>query len=396
MTKTKKKRQSKKVEKAEFKITVPQQHLIFITIIVLYLLFLLKPLVIDGLSPQGVDVIASKGQTHQIVEYKEKSGEESLWNPYIFSGMPIYHRLSAKALSIDNLLNWFSRFLSTPFMYYLVAAIGLYLFLLYLKMPPLVCFFASISFVLMPHYASLYLEGHYAKFRAVMYLPWIFLCFQYFLSKRNLLSAALLGLAFGLQIRTQHYQIVFYTALVLFALGIYPYLKDLVEKEFIKFSKSTVLLIAALILGIGMAAQPLFLANEYLPYSKRGKTTINLDEQRQGITGTDNQSAGVKIEYAMQWSTHPSELLTWFVPRFYGGMSGEKYTGSAVPALKNRVIPGYWGYMPFTQSYEYMGVITLLLAVIGIYFFRKDKMIISLSAIGLFFIFSLRLARSIS
>ena len=133
-----------------------------------------------------------------------------------------------------------------------------------------------------------------------------------------------------------------------------------------------------------MSAQPLFLAKEYLPYSKRGKTTISLDKPQQ--QAGENQSAGVTIEYATQWSTHPSELLTWAVPRFYGGMSGEKYTGSSVPALKNRTIPGYWGYMPFTQSYEYMGVITLFLAFIGIYAFRRDKMILSLMIIGAFFI----------
>ncbi len=165
-----------------------------------------------------------------------------------------------------------------------------------------------------------------SKFRALMFSALDITVFLYFLDKRNLLSAALFAIMFGAQIRTQHYQIVFYTALLIFAVGVYPILKDLLDKNYKTFAKSTgLLLIAAITLGITMSSQPLFLAKEYLPYSKRGKTTISLrDKNKQ--KEVSSASDGVQIEYATQWSTHPSELFTWFMPRFYGGMSGEKYT----------------------------------------------------------------------
>ena len=389
MAKSKKKKspaqQIVKKTKPGFDLTPGHQNLIFIAVIAIYLIILLKPLVIDGLSPQGVDVVASKGLRNQIIEYKEKTGEDALWNPSIFSGMPIYQLLSPRVFSIDQVINLLSRFLSTPFMYHLLAAIGCFVLLRYLKIPPVISFLSGMIFILMPHYASLYLEGHFAKFRAVMYIPWILLAFLYFLDKRNMLSTATFALAFGLQVRTQHYQIVFYTALLVFAVGIQPLLKDLLEKEYQRFLKSVLFVLVAVLLGMGMAAQPLFLANEYLPYSKRGKTTINL-KQPEKQANTSAESAGVTIEYATQWSTHPSELLTWVIPRFYGGMSGEKYDGSQVPALRNRTVPGYWGHMPFTQSYEYMGVVTLILAAIGIYGSRRNKFIIALICSALFFI----------
>jgi hypothetical protein len=218
-----------------------------------------------------------------------------------------------------------------------------------------------------------------------MFLPWVLLVFLYFLDKKSILTAAIFAIIFGAQIRTQHYQIVFYTALLIFAVGVYPMLKDLLDKKYLIFGKSTVLLLAAIALGITMSSQPLFLAKEYIPYSKRGKTTINLKDKN--IQSEERSTSdGVQIEYATQWSTHPSELLTWFIPRFYGGMSGEKYTGNEISQLRNRVIPGYWGHMPFTQSYEYMGVISLLLAFIGIYAFRKNTFIISLLILAAFFI----------
>ncbi|TFG96210.1 MAG: hypothetical protein E4H13_12435, partial [Calditrichales bacterium] len=389
MAKIKKRKEPEKakpvVQKSIPTFSPLQQDLFFIVLLAILFVILLKPMVIDGLSPQGVDVVGSKGASHQTTEFAKKSGGDVLWNPYIFSGMPLYHRKGPVTFSVDTILLFLSRFFSTVYIFYLFGAIGSYLLFRYLKMTPLVSFIATIIFILMPHYKSLYTEGHFAKFRALMFLPWILLSFKYFLDRRSLLAAAMFAIAFGAQIRTQHYQIVFYTAMLIFAVGLYPILKDLLEKRIALFSRSALLVIAAVILGITMSSQPLFLAKEYVPYSKRGKTTISL-KQKEKPAADVSADDGVQIEYATQWSTHPSEMLTWLVPRFYGGMSGEEYNGSGVPQLKGRMIPGYWGNMPFTQSYEYMGVVSLLLAVIGIYVYRKNPFIISLLILTGFFI----------
>jgi hypothetical protein len=389
MAKQKKRRvQNKQVKpdtKKIFAFTHLQQDIIFLVAIAILLSILLKPMLIDGLSPQGVDVVGSLGATHQTVEYYKETGEHALWNPYLFSGMPQYHRIAPVTLSIDTILNYLSRVFSSVFIFYLFAAFGSYLLFRYLKMSPIISFIATIIFILMPHYKSLYTEGHMAKFRALMILPWVLLTFLYFLDKRNLFSAALFAIIFGSQIRTQHYQIVFYTALLIFAVGVYPVLKDLLEKKYLIFVKSSALVIGAVILAITMSSQPLFLAKEYIPYSKRGKTTINLEKTEVANTET-SASDGVQIEYATQWSTHPLEMMTWLIPRFYGGMSAEEYTGNEAQQLKGRIIPGYWGYMPFTQSYEYMGIIALLLAIIGIYAYRKKPFIRSLLILSIFFV----------
>ena len=375
----------KSENKISFKLSSRYQDIIFISIIAIILLIILKPLVIDRLSAQGVDVIGSIGKTHQISEYKKETGESALWNPTIFAGMPIYHRITPVAYSLDNLFSWMGRYIHTIFIYYLFAGIGFYWMLRYLKMPPLISVIGALIFIMMPHYKSLYLEGHIAKLRAITFLPWVFLSFRYFLDRRSTAAAALFALAFGLQIRTQHYQVVFYTALLVFAIGVYPFIKTLIEKKYSLFIKSLALLILAIVLSITMSAQPLFLAKEYLPYSKRGKTTIEVNAEpgkQQGAAVSD----GVQLEYATRWSTHPAELLTWVIPRFYGGMSAEVYTGDAIPQAKGQVLSLYWGHMPFTQSYEYMGVIALLLAILGIFAYRKEKLVISISLFALFLI----------
>lgn len=386
MAKTQRKKKSQsppKTAKQPFHFPQTTQDGILIFVIILFLVVLLKPLVVDGLSAQGVDVVGSLGKTHQISEYYKETGDRALWNPSLFAGMPVYHRISARAFSVDNLLQLFGRFFSIVFMYYLLGAIGFFVLMRYLKMPPLLAFLGALLFVLFPNYKSLYLEGHMAKLMALMYLPWVFLSFRHFIDRRSLLAMALFALSFGLQIRTQHYQIVFYTALMVFALGLYPLINDLIQSKFVQFTKTSVLLIGALLLALTMAAQPLFLAKEYLPYSKRGKTTVEVTGNKAAADQSVKKQDGVSMEYATQWSTAPSEMLTWIVPRFYGGMSGERYEGSTYPQLKGRMIPGYWGHMPFTQSYEYMGVIMLILALWGVLAFKKDWMIRSISVLAL-------------
>ena len=386
------KKQKKNVQKAtpakdashkpSFGLSVRIQDYLAIVVIFILLLILLKPLAIDHLSPQGVDVVGSLAKTHAINQYHKQTGELALWNSNIFAGMPVYYRISPRAFSLDNLFAILSRFFHAVFIYYFFGALGAFLLFRFLGMSPLISLFGALSFVLMPHYKSLYTEGHIAKLKALMYVPWVFLTFRYFMNKRTILATGLFALTLGLQIRTQHYQIVFYTALLVFAIGIYPLLKDLLEKRYSQFLKITVLLLLALILGVMMAAQPLFLAKEYLPYSKRGKTTIDVNAK------TEAKGTGVSLDYATQWSTAPSELLTWFLPRFYGGMSAEHYDGSKYPRLKGQMISTYWGDMPFTQSYEYMGVILLMLALIGLITnYRRSVLIKSLFWFAIFLIF---------
>lgn len=356
--------------------------ILFPVLITILLLFIFKPMAIDHLVPKGVDVLASISISHQINKWSAKTGDVALWNPYIFAGMPRYQRLSPVTFSVDKVIGILGRFFNDIFLYTLLAAIGMYFFLRYLGLSPLISIGGSLIFILMPHYKALYLEGHYTKYRALMLLPWVTWAFSFFMKRRNILSAALFALAFGLQVRTQHYQIVFYSGLFMFALGIQPLLKDLFEKNYARFSKTAVLAVAAVALAVLSAAQPIFQAKEYLPWSKRGKTTISLAQPRK--TKDVPKTNGVSIKYATQWSTAPDEIFTWLIPGYYGGMSGEKYTGDAVPQLKGRVIPGYWGNMPFTQSYEYMGALSLLLALIGLWYNRKNNFIISMSVFAVF------------
>jgi hypothetical protein len=223
---------------------------------------------------------------------------------------------------------------------------------------------SGLAFILMPHFQALIIVGHFAKFRALIWMPYVFLTFLYLIKERSVLSGLLFSLAFAIQFRTQHYQIIFYTLMMLLFMGIPPLYRLIKDKKWREISKVLSYTSLAVIFSLLIVAQIFFSIKEYTPYSTRGGYAISIKENAQ----TEQDKKGVGFDYATNWSYSISEFWNLIVPKFHGGTSNEIYTGNAVPAFKNRELPTYWGTMPFTQSYEYIGILLVYLAFIGMVF----------------------------
>jgi len=322
--------------------------------VLIMLVLILSPMSFKGLRPGGVDVIGSVGGNHQYQDFEKETGENVLWNENVFSGMPVYHRKSAGAFSFDKIIHsYLGKLLYLNIWLYLVGFIGMFYLLRFFKLSWWTSAFCALGFILIPHYMSILSIGHFQKFRPVMYMPLVIFFFVSFINKKNLLWLIGFIFSFSIQIRTHHYQVIFYQIIILVFLGLFYLINLIREGEISILLKKILLLIPACVLIIGMVAQPLFVAGEYTPYSIRGGT---------GEEG----SSGLDTSYATKWSMHPLAVFNWTMPRFFGGTSQETYEGSAVPQLTGKKIPGYWGYMPFTQTYDYIGIILAFLALTGL------------------------------
>ena len=103
-----------------------------------------------------------------------------------------------------------------------------------------------------------------------------------------------------------------------------------------------------LILGIAIAlfmvSDPYIDIYQFQEHSNRGAASV-LDQ-------SSETSKGTKWGYATQWSFHPKELLSFIYPYFFG--------------LQNTSDPekgAYWGFMPFTQSTHYVGLVLSLIHI---------------------------------
>jgi type III secretory pathway component EscS len=92
--------------------------------------------------------------------------------------------------------------------------------------------------------------GHMTKAHAIAYLPLIIASVLYtFRSKKWILGAVFTSLFVALQLYCNHYQITYYTIIILFFIGIVQFVKELQDKTLPNFFKKAGILVVAALLG---------------------------------------------------------------------------------------------------------------------------------------------------
>jgi hypothetical protein len=370
-----------KVPKPDKKFTLSalQQDLLAIGLFALTILILYSAIIFKGYIFEGGDTIEILTQTNKINEYHQATGDAPLWNPYPESGTPNLFHLPKSAFSVDFYLDKIGGIFNTTLIFFLLGATGMYFLLKYLRFSSLISFTSSLIFILTPYYKSLIIVGQYlpAKFEAIMIIPWIVLTFLLCLDKVKLLYFCLFSLTLSVQFQTQHYQVIYYTALLLFAIGIAPLLTDLIHKKYLDFLKKCSLLLLAGIISVLSVAYPLFLAKKFNEYAIRAKWALDISK---GKT-SEQRKSGVDPEFIKSWSLAPREFIDFLIPRASGGTMTEKYEGQEAPELNDRNIPSYWGNMLFSGSLMYLGI-PVLLSLMALFHFRK-RLVTSLSITAL-------------
>ena len=288
----------------------------------------------DSLSPSAV---------HQGIESAEKEfGEYPLWLPWVFSGLPSIHSFQNISdfyfpNAIINCLKWmgFPGFWNYIF-HFILAGMGVIALLTQLGTNRLSALFGGLSFALMPYLITMVVHGHGSQMMTTAWLPWVIWAILRLYDKTNLINLGILGIMVGLQLQRAHVQIAYYTWLagglliLMLLLNIYKSISN--KPKWILFTA------LGLILGLCMAMWIYLPALNYAPYSIRGA----------------GGGGGTGFEYATAWSFSFGEMSTFFIPSFYG-------FGGAT----------YWGNMPFTDYPNYMGILVITLAIIGLLFSKK-------------------------
>ena len=337
-------------------LTNRYKHLLFIGLILLLLSIFFFKMGYLGYVPKAGDIIQWRGAAEVQIKYNAENSDLALWNRNLFSGMPGYLiSFPARYPFVKNLFDLLTRYLINWRVFYMfLAGLGMYILMLSLGFEPVQAFISGMAFALSCHFIGLIEIGHDTKYRALVYIPWIFWSVHYLFKNRDLLGMGLTAMFLIMQLRENHAQITYYTFLLLIVYVIFNFfwhLKDFKTREF--FKALPLLLITLLIVGFAVA-QPYLSVWEYGHYTIRGGDT------------------GLSRDYATGWSFHPLEMLSFISPGFFGGVS-----------------PFYWGWMPFTQTHMYMGVIIFLLALLAIFHWktRLVKMFTAVALVSLFFSF---------
>jgi hypothetical protein len=274
-----------------------------------------------------------------------ETGEFPLWQPWIFSGMP-----TAEAFTFISQLYFpaiifnvlFIKGLFAQLIHLLLAGLGGYVLLRSLNRSHYSAFLGGTAFMLTPYMLTMIVFGHGSQMMTAAYLPWIMWMTVKIIEKPTLCNMGVLAILMGFQLQRAHAQIAYYTWMLAGAYVLFTFLWNLrnAKERNSKLIGLGSFSVAAL-LGIGIALLIYLPSIEYTSFSVRGG----------GVGG------GADYNYATGWSFHPMEMLTFFLPSAFG-FGGQTY----------------WGFMPFTDYPNYMGIVVLLLATYGFISHRKEPL----------------------
>ena len=361
------------------KIIPPKfQTLSFLLLILLIFLLFYSPLYFGGKTFQSGDIITSESSRTYVENHQ---GGYTLWNPYIFTGMPAYALATGyKWFNIIYVVtNSVRSVFSAPFTteyamwtFYLFAlAYSMFFFMLNRTQNRLVSLFSGLTVSFSTGIVVFLYIGHVTKLTAIFVFPVLLLLLLNFQKKIKLLDVMLLMFFMPVMFLGWHVQIIFYIFFAVMIYFIYFISRSLITKDnflFKQLLKSAAIFLFAVLVGLGIQSDNFTQVWEYTPYSTRGTESI-----ADKVSGPSQKTETDFYEYATNWSFSPGEVLTWIVPSYYG-FGKSTYNG---PLSQNRDVEvnTYFGQMMFVDVAMYMGVIVFFLSVFSMIINWKDPFV---------------------
>ncbi len=386
MTKQKKSVKETKVQSESFlskfnlNDIIPQRHhpwIVFLIILILFLIFL-NPLYFGHKTFQSGDIITMESMKNYIA--KDRDGF-SLWNPYIFCGMPAY------ALGTEptwfNLIYTIYTAIRTAFasaftvqyamwsFYLIILGITSFFFVRYLTKNTLVSLFSAVATSFSTGIIVFLFIGHVTKLTSLCMYPLLFLLLLKLKERFTLLDFLLLIVTLQIFIQGFHVQIIFYTLFALAIFFVFFAIRSLKNKEFIQLKnifKSGIAFIIATIIALLIQADNFTQIYEYTPYSTRGTESL-IEKEAPKTEKSESDYYG----YHTEWSFSPGEVLTFLIPSYYG-FGNSTYKG---PLTNNQPVEvnTYFGQMRFVDVAMYMGILVFLLGLYAMVALRKDPFV---------------------
>ena len=321
--------------------------------------------VLQGKRIKQHDIEMHLGMSKEIADYKDATGEQTLWTNAPFGGMPAWN------ISVQPKGN-----LTTPFYQALkigmpqslgsvfICMLGFFVLLLVLDCGFWISFIGAIAYGFTSYLFIVIGAGHNAKAMAMAYMAPVIAGVLLSYKGKYLWGWLLTAFALAFEVRTGHLQITYYLALMVVILVVAELISDIKNKKIGHFFKASIGLAVAAIIGVLTCSTSLYGSYEFGKETTRGKPVLTRNE--------DNQTKGLDRDYITQWSYGEGETWSLLIPNAKGGASA--YIGKQNPALekadrkfKDNIAQqnAYWGDQPGTSGPVYVGAIVVFLFVLG-------------------------------
>lgn len=324
-------------------MTESKENLVIFSILLAYSLITIL-MFLPALGPKmifGTDYLTA-GYPRRLLEDKayEETGEFWLyWQPYVFGGVPgieaatfgdafypvtmILRLLGIHADERQVLL----------FLIHIIASmVAIYFLAKDLTKQKKAALIAATAYWLTGSIFSLFYGGHEGRLIVNCLLPLVLLFLNRGLDGKGLHYFALAGITYGAAILSPHVQMAYYLGMITTIF----FIMKAISRYKLKVYKPIVYYIVFAITAFLFAAPLILSLNKYIPFSLRA-------------------GAGRGYAWATSYSMPPEETLNLITPHFSG------------------LLNNYWGRNFFKLHTEYIGILPLILAFIGIFYAWKRK-----------------------
>jgi hypothetical protein len=352
-------------------------YLIAILIFVIAAVLYFNP-VLKGQKIKQSDITQFKGMSKEIADYRAEKGAEPYWTGSAFSGMPAYQLSAYYPNDYIKMLDSALRFLPRPADYVFLYFLGFFLLLSALKVEWKLAILGALSFGFSTYLIIIFGAGHNAKAHAIAYMPMVMAGVIWIFKQKYLLGFVVTALAMALEINSNHPQMTYYLGFTLLILGIVKFIEAIQEKAYKPFIKQSVIIVLAMVLGLGVNSTRLLAMKEYASYSTRGKTELTIEPN-----GTPKQvTDGLSKEYITEYSYGLAETMNLFIPRFMGGGTYEELgknssfyetlkshpqVGPVQASQASKQVLTYWGDQTIIEAPAYIGAVIVFLFFLGIF-----------------------------
>ena len=338
--------------------------------------------VLNNKSIDQSDISQFRGMAKKVIDHRKTYNEEPYWLDNAFLGMPSYQVSVKYPFDFLRYIDQTIRFLPRPADYLFLYMFSFYILIIFLNYNWRYALFGSIAFGFSTYMIIILGVGHNTKALALGYLPLVVLGTMLIFKKKYLKGFLIKSLALGLQIHANHYQMTYYTLIligIMFLVYLYEYYKKNDLKEFVNIF---LVLFSSFVLALLLNATPLLATKEYSEFSTRSKSEITINPD-----GSDKEkSSGLSKEYITEYSYGILESFNLLIPRFMGGSSSNlvredsklmDFIKSLDPNQAQQVYQysrTYWGNQPIVAAPAYVGASILFIFFLSIFLVKNVNM----------------------
>jgi len=332
--------------------------------------------VLKGQKIAQSDITQFRGMVKEINNFRADKNTEPYWTGASFSGMPAYQISAYYPNDFVRSIDRTFRFLPRPADYTFLYFLSFFVLMLALKIEWRLAILGALSFGFSTYLIIIFGAGHNAKAHAIAYMPLVLAGVLWVFQKRYILGFLVTGFGLALEIYTNHPQMTYYLGFCLLILVVVEFINAIKEKLLPVFIKQSVVIIAAVLLGIGANSSRLMAMKEYGDYSTRGKSELTITPD-----GSEKEAAvGLDKAYITEYSYAKLETFNLFIPRFMGGGTVEKLENSSelYKVIETKLgkkgadyftdqALTYWGDQTIVEAPAYIGAVIFFLFFLGLF-----------------------------